>query len=201
MLVCAGQCSVDVRGGLPRADYLLGVAGGPGGLHHALAFFGRHGGRLQVMAVNDRIGPMGSGGQARREYWPERLDVAGSAHAGLLHSWLEGRELAGLNRPAHVVAVQESEAATCTVRPLNFCLGSSGMLPVVAGRLLMGCRAVILAGVSMGGRYGRRYLRAWNQARSMGLLAHVYHLGPSRLVDEGILRAAPERFQITLEAT
>jgi hypothetical protein len=51
----------------------------------------------------------------------------------------------------------------------------------------------------MGGRYGRRYLRAWNAAWGMGLLKDVYHLGPSRLIDEGLVRPVPERFQNLLD--
>lgn len=145
--------------------------------------------RARVMAVNDAIGSQGSSGVDRAETWPCDLEFAGSAHGGHLAGWLEGRGLDGLNRPAHVVSLFEDhvDSVTILLRELNFSPGSSGMLPVLLGNFVLKAAAVVLCGVALRDRYAR-YLKAWREARGLGLLGNVYSATPSALLDEGLAR-------------
>lgn len=167
---------------------LLGIGCGPGACAAARQVLGvlPH---VRVMAVNGAIGSEGSSGVDRGETWRGRLEFAGSCHSGYLAGWLEGRTLDGLDRPSHVLALFEDQHDCVTVRlkEMNFSPGSSGMLPVLLGNLVLGAAAVILAGVELRGRYAR-YLRAWREIARLGLLGNVYSATPSALLDENLVR-------------
>ena len=190
-VVCGDGNIINIRGDIKRLPgpgrVVLGLGSAPGVLDLVCPLLARQPGCF-VCAMNDRIGSR----TPHVRTWPGRLDAALSLHGEVLPVWLENRLAQGFDAPGMVMSVGKGSAKVIHLfADTNFPIGSSGMMPVLVG-LATQARAVIVAGVSLSGPYREGYARQWRKAYSDGILGNVYHVGPSALIEQGLVRVWDE---------
>lgn len=176
---------------------LLGIGAAPGALGQACAFLMAWPERVRVMAINASIAS-----------WPCGLDFAATMHPAFLRSrpspaadipWLTARELAGRPMPGHVFGPDAHEGVTVRMNH-DFAVASSGMLPVLVGRFVLGCERVVLAGVDLSAPgYAEVYLPLWRKASAIGLLDNVHCVTPGPVAE--LCAPLPANFSLSLPTT